>query len=409
MKTKFFMVLAVMLMSSIIAYSQYNILECEKNPSSTSQVSQIVQIDYTEISTLVFIKCTNKTEGRSIWIEDKTHLKDTKTGKVYYMLNSFNIPLTDEGEPKVHIFDKIDQEHYFVLEFEKLPETVEKFNLIFASPKEQETNLDEYNFYGISIHKDKKTELINIDDFIKSTPIKEHGYSLKDGNLIFYYKHKGMSISMTLFRDNSYGDYYQVWINIQNFTNKNLLLAPDRIISKTFIKKTGEFKDLKILTYEEYMKKVKRSQSWQNFAVSFGNSLAASNAGYSYSTTNSSVTGVTNSYSSASGYVGNTYGYAIGRSSSYSTAYGRSSTTSYNGAVAYEARQNANAQTNTYIANQYQIKNRLSEGYVKANTLANQTEFMGYFNIQFVKTDNLRIEIPINGETYIFDRSWTNN
>ena len=124
------------------------------------------------------------------------------------------------------------------------------------------------------------------------------------------------------------------------------------------------------------MKKVKRSQSWQNFAVAFGNSLAASNAGYSYSTTNSSVTGVTNSYGSASGYVGNTYGYASGYSSSYSTAYGRSSTSSYNGAAAYEAQQNANAQTNAYISNQYQIKNRLSEGYVKANTLANQTEFV---------------------------------
>ena len=378
-------------------HAQYNFVECEKMPPSL----QILQIDYTGISTLVFIKYTNSGNG---WINigDKTHLKDTKSNKVYFMLNSINIPLSDEGEPKMHVLDREDQVHYFCLEFEKLPETVETFNLI-----EDETNPNAFNFYGITINKDKKTEFVSIDDFIKSTPVKEYGYNLKDGNLIFYYKHKGMSLSMTLYTDNSYGNYYQAWINIQNFTGKNLLLAPNRITSKTVIKKTEEIKDLKILSYEEYMKKVKRSQSWQNFAVAFGNSLAASNAGYSYSTTNSSVTGVTNSFGSASGYVGDTYGYASGWSSSYSTAYGRSTTNSYNGAAAYAAQQNANAQTNSYISNQYQIKNRLSEGYVKANTLANQTEFMGYFNIEFIKTDNLRIEIPINGETYIFDRSWS--
>ncbi len=387
-----------MLLVSTSSYAQYNIIECEKNPSPL----QIVQIDYTGISTLVFIKYTNKGNG---WINigDKTHLKDPKSNKDYYMLNSINIPLSDEGEPKVHVLDKEDQVHYFCLEFEKLPETVDKFNLI-----EKETNPNAFNFYGISIHKDKKTEFVNINDFIKSSPVKEYGYSMKDGNLIYYYKHKGMSISMTLFSDNSYGKYYQAWINIQNFTSKNLLLAPNRITAKSFIKKAEEMKDLQILSYEEYMKKVQRKQNWQNFAVAFSNGLAASNAGYSYSTTNTSATGVTNSFGSASGYVGDTYGYASGYSSSYSTAYGRSTTQSYNGSAAYAAQQNANAQTNAYISNQYEIKSRLSEGYIKANTLANQTEFMGYFNIQFIKTDNLIIEIPINGETYVFSRSWSN-
>lgn len=398
MKTKTLLILSFLLTTSINIYAQYNSVECETKPEPL----QIVQIDYTGISTLVFIKYTNKGNG---WINigDKTHLKDPKSKKDYYMLNSINIPLSDEGEPKVHVLDKEDQVHYFCLEFEKLPESVEKFNLI-----EEETNPNAFNFYGITIHKDKKTEFVNIDDFIKSSPVKEYGYSLKDGNVIYYYKHKGMSISMTLFRDNSYGDYYQAWINIQNFTGRNLLLAPNSIVAKSFIQKTKEMKDLNILSYEEYMKKVQRKQNWQNFAVAFSNGLAASNAGYSYSSTNTSVTGVTNSFGSASGYVGDTYGYASGWSSSYSTAYGRSTTQSYNGAAAYAAQQNANAQTNAYISNQYQIKSRLSEGYVKANTLANQTEFMGYFNIQFIKTDNIRIEIPINGETYIFTRSWSN-
>jgi hypothetical protein len=379
-------------------YAQYNYIECEKMPPSL----QIIQIDYTGISTLVYIKFTNSKFG---WINigDKTYLQDTKSNKVYYMLNSINIPLNDEGEPKSHVLESEGQVHYFCLEFEKLPETADKFNLI-----EEETNPNAFNFYGITIQKEKKTDFVSIDDFIKSTPVKEFGSNFKDGNLILYYKHKGMSLSMTIYIDKNYGNYYQAWISIQNFTGKNLLLAPNRITAKTLNRKTTEIVDLKILSDDEYMNKVKRRQSWQNFAVAFGNSLAASNAAYSYSTTNSSVTGVTNSFGSAQGYVGNTYGYASGWSSSYSTAYGRSITNSYNGSAAYAAQQNANEQTNAYISNQYEIKNRLLEGYVKTNTLANQTEFMGYFNIQFIKTDNLRIEIPINGETYIFDRGWTN-
>jgi hypothetical protein len=391
------LILTFMFTMSTNSYGQYNNVECEKQPKSL----QIVQIDYTGISTLVFIKYTNEKNGW-IYIGDKTHLKDTKNDKIYYMINSINMPLSDEGEPKVHMLDKEGQIHYFCLEFEKLPETVEKFNLI-----EDETNPNAFNFYGITLHKDQKTEFVNINDFTKSTPVKEYGLSLKDGNSIHYYKHKGMSLSMTIYTDNNYGNYYQVWINIQNFTNKNLLLSPNSISAKSFI--NNEVKDLRILPYEEYMKKVKRSQAWQNFAVAFGNGLAASNAGYSYSATNTGITGVTNTFGSSSGYIGNTYDYASGWSSSYSTAYGRSTTESYNGAAAYAAQQNANAQTNAFISNQYQIKNRLSEGYIKANTLANQSEFMGYFNIQFVKTDNLRIEIPINSETYIFTIDWSDN
>ncbi len=390
------LILLFLLVTSKIVFAQYNNIEFEIKPEQL----QIVQIDYTEISTLVFLKYTNKGSGW-IYISDKTHLKDTKSNKVYYLLNSINIPLSDEGEPKMHILDKKDQVHFFCLEFEKLPETVEKFNLT-----EEEASSSAFNFFNIKINKEIKTDFIRIDDYIKSSPVKEYGYSLKDGNYIFYYKHKGMSLSLTLLRDNNYGDYYQVWINIQNFTGKNLLLDPNRITAKSYLTKKQEVQDLKILSHAQYMKKVKRSQSWQNFAVAYSNSLAASNAGYSYSTTNTSVTGVTNSFGSASGYVGDTYGYASGWSSTYSTAYGRSNTFSYNGAAAYSAQQNANAQTNAYISNQYKIKNRLSEGYVKANTLANQTEFIGYFNIQFIKTDNIKIEIPINGETYIFDRRW---
>ena len=168
---------------------------------------------------------------------------------------------------------------------------------------------------------------------------------------------------MTLSYDNSYGKYYQVWVDIQNFTGKNLMFSPNSITAQSLIKKgkQEEVEDLSVLSYQDYMKKVKRSQAWSAFAVAFSNSLAASNAGYSYSSTTASASGSTNSYGSVSAYSGGMYGFANGYSSSYSTAYGRSTTKSYDGAAAYAAQQNANNNTNAYLQNQYTIKNKLSE------------------------------------------------
>jgi hypothetical protein len=56
----------------------------------------------------------------------------------------------------------------------------------------------------------------------------------------------------------------------------------------------------------------------------------------------------------------------------------------------------------------YQIKNKLSDGYLKINSLSNQTEYMGFINVRYLKTDNISIQIPINGETYVFQRRWHN-
>ncbi len=377
-------------------YAQYNVVSCNKKPA----LLEIVQIDSTESSTLIFIKFTNKGEG---WINigDKTHLKDEKTNKIYHMINSINLPLSDEGEPKAHMLDRIDQVHFFCLEFEKIPKSLEKFNLI-----ENEAESTSFNFYDIIIHRDDTVDFINIDDFVSSTPVKEHGMSVKDGNIVLYYKHKGISVAMTLTKDNTYGSYYQAWFNIQNFTGKNLLLSPSRITAKSILTSSDETKYLQVISYEEYMKKVRKKQNAQRFGVAFLNGLAASNAGYSYSTTNASARSVTNTYGHASGRVGATSGYVSSRTTSYSTAYGRSTTRTYNAAAAYAAQQKANEQTTEYTNKQYEIKNRLSEGYLKENTLSNQTEYSGYINIQFMKTNNLTIEIPINGETYVFHRNW---
>ena len=156
------------------------------------------------------------------------------------------------------------------------------------------------------------------------------------------------------------------------------------------------------LSAYEYDKKVKRKQSWNNFWVALGEGMAASNAGYSSSSTTYSGNSCSSVYGHASGYVGNTYGYANAYGSAYTTTYGRANTTTYNGAAAYAAQQQANANYQAYANSQYQVRQQLCEGYVKNNTIRNEVEYSGFFNIKYKKLDHLQVVFTIDGVKFPF-------
>ena len=366
---------------------------------------QITQVDFREFSTIIHFKYINHFEGGG-WmnISENSYLKDNKTNKSYKLLNSINLPINSEGESRYMIFDSKDQVHYFSLEFGKLPESTFEFDMI-----EDEKNKDAFNFYGISLNPEVKKEFINVDNYIASTPVKEYGVYIKDGQSIHYFKHQGLLISLSVTQNNNYGKYYTPYIDIQNFTGKSLLFNPSSITAKTYDRKKSLFQDLEVLSYEQYMKKVQTKQAWNAALYGMAQGVAASGAGHSSSTTNFSGSGYTNSYASASGYIGNTYGYMNATASSYSTVHGKSQTQSYNGAAAYAAQQNASNNTNAYLQQQYQIKAQINEGYAKINTLQNQTQYAGYFNIKYKKSDNMVINIPINSTVYSFQLTWNNN
>lgn len=53
------------------------------------------------------------------------------------------------------------------------------------------------------------------------------------------------------------------------------------------------------------------------------------------------------------------------------------------------------------IANMKFVK-KLSDGYVKLNTIRNEMEFSGYFNIKYKKLDHLIVTMIVDGETFEF-------
>ncbi|MEJ4088462.1 hypothetical protein [Galbibacter orientalis] len=379
-------------------HSQYNSFKIEKPYDKYSKIN-VVQVDFRDYSTLVHLELINGSDiGEYFYINENFILKDIDTNKEYKLLNSFNIPL--ENSNTFAFTKSYGEKINFTLEFEKAPSNLKKFDLI-----EEKDSDSAFNIYGIEINKSESTDMLNLNDYIDETPIKYVGYYYKDGIQIKrFIDESGVEIALFLTLDNSYGKYLRANILIKNLSGNTVNINPENITAY-YISKLGpnQSEEAKILSYTDYMKKVKRKQNWNAFATAFSESIAAADAGYSSSTTNSSTAAFTSSYGSAYGYNGNTFTSAYGASYSYGNAYTSSQTNSYDGNAAYMAQQNANKNIENLSRQQYQIKKSLSDGYLKRNSIENQTEYIGYINIPSKKKfKKIRIDLPLNGENYVF-------
>lgn len=384
------------LSGAMSSFAQYNKVSVAQKPQSM----EVLQVDNRESSTMVILKYTRQ-EGID-WsnISEKTFARVNGSYKQYHLINSINMPISSEAEEIDMLFDYPNQVHCFALEFEKIPNGV-TFDVI-----ESEQNPNAYNFYGIKPDTTQVTDFVNLDKMVEDYPItREKGMYLKNNVLIQYVKSKGIVLTMYIQAVKQYGKYFTVNMDLQNFSGKSILFALNRVSAEGYVDKDGQISKtipLEILSSYEYDKKVANKQAWSNFWVALGEGMAANNAGYSSSTTTYNGNSHTSAYASAYGYAGNTYGYANAYGSAYTTTYGKAHTESYNGAAAYAAQQNARANVERHAAGQYEIRQQLNEGYVKNNTIQNQVEYSGFFNIKYKKIDHIKVEFVIDGITFPF-------
>lgn len=309
--------------------------------------------------------------------------------KEYILLKSYNLPFCNNA----HFLDEESPVYNFTLEFEKIPEYARLLDIV------DDTN-GLLNIKGIVPDERKQVDYLDVSSFTNETPLKELGSFYQDGNKVLYYNHKGITLAVELKTDNNYGKYYQAVILLQNRTGKDLNFFPDQVNS--YFQLNQGLINAEILTYDEYMKKVRKRQTWNSLALALSEGLAAASAGYSYTSTTESAYGNSNTNSSAYGSIGNTYGSAYGRSSTYSSAYGRSVTESFNGSEAYAASQNAANNIERYQNQQYEIKRVISDGYAKTNTIPNGSEYICYINIKYIDAKALYLVIPFNDTDYYF-------
>ena len=97
-------------------------------------------------------------------------------------------------------------------------------------------------------------------------------------------------------------------------------------------------------------------------------------------------------------------GYAYGNYSGNSSYYGRSSstTTSYNGAAAYQAQVIASNRIAAYDNALLSERAAKNEGYLKRTTIYPGETISGYINIERKKGVSMTINVDINGAIYTF-------
>ena len=276
-----------------------------------------------------------------------------------------------------------------------------------CSQIEMENDEPKFDYYILS-NNDGCSCKMKISDntpIWESPSLDEKKTDYRDGEAWSYYMKNGVTVTMTNKEVKDYGKWYQLSITIVNNSVIPVDFNPDDIKS-SLKNKNGEVVDLEVLSSDQYLKKVKRSQKWNVFAKSLGESLAASSAGYSSSTTqtNTSYDGYVNSSGNAFAY--GTGGFAYGNYNSNASFYGNTSsttyTTSYDGAAAYQARIIASNRVADYENSLLKERSIKQEGYLRRTTIYPGSAISGYVNVKWMKGASMNVVIDINGAKYVF-------
>lgn len=178
----------------------------------------------------------------------------------------------------------------------------------------------------------------------------------------------GMAVMQSVVRD--YGKWYKVWLLVRNDSESEFDFDPAADIRAT----VDDGGQLQVWSSEEYLRKVKRSQSWETAALAFSSGLAAGMAGYT----------------TYSGTVSGAYG------SSYVSG------TAYNAGAAVSAGiQSQRMIAEQEMLNEMNIKTRKYE-YLKRNTVFCGQSVAGYILIKYRAGSRLCVTADISGAHFRF-------
>ena len=257
-----------------------------------------------------------------------------------------------------------------------------------------------------------------IDIQKKYSNIVDKGFKTfyKDGVQNIRYIENGISLSASFDKINTYGDYYQLNIEIINQTGEEFTFFPSKIVTileeYKIDKKTNQetLKDQKygeMLSSEDYLKKINNKQFWTKFGSSLTLNSRARMAGQTSSRTETNVSG--SSIGTTSGNttinankVNKLTSSSSSVSSSLYSASGVSTTESFNGQAAYQAQKEVDQEMKQRNFELNQIKNVLNQGYLKTNTIENGQKILGFININKDDANKVQVLIPVNGKNYHF-------
>ena len=234
-----------------------------------------------------------------------------------------------------------------------------------------------------------------------SPTLKERRTELLDGVKWLYYNKNGIMAGMTEERVSDYGKYYKIKIIIKNNSLHSFDFEPTKTVA-VLIDKNKQKKDLHVYPVGEYINKVKNRQKISYAITSLAEAVSAYYAGQSSSTTQTTISG--NSTSKGTVYAYGSGGYAYGGYSSSTDFNGTitSSTTSYNGLAAYQARVIASQRLAQYKESLVSECNAKEEGYIKSTTIHPGESLYGYLNVEGKSGLGLIITLKIGGADYVY-------
>ncbi len=279
----------------------------------------------------------------------------------------------------------------------------------FCIQMEYVNNNPKYDYYYMSDQNGNMTKYKIADN----TPIWEiptmHELQFMDidGEEMSFYEKNGLFIGAICTKVNDYGSYYRIKLFISNGSMETITINPARM-SSILNGKNGEIDRLHIQSLEDYLKKIKKSQTWAAALRGWGEGWSSSSAGVSTSTTtiNNRYNGTIreDGYASAYGSGGAVYGNYTG-----DTKYSGGSTTtittqSYDAAVAYQERVLSRQRMIDFKESLFDERRAKEEGYLKMTKISSGESIYGYVNIERKKGYRLGFTISIEGVAYPF--SW---
>lgn len=310
-----------------------------------------------------------------------------------------NTAYYENGLVKMHAFMNNGKMEGILTQFNEAGDMCSQIEMLNGNPR--------YDYYILS-NKDGYSSKLRISDNtpIYETPsLSEKKVEYRDGAAWPYYTKNGIMVAMTNTQIKDYGKWFQISLIISNNSIAPIEFDPE-LITSTLHKTNGQTIALEVWSSDRYMKKVRRTQNWNMVLAGIGEGLAAAGAGYSTSTTqtNTSYNGYSNSHGNAYAY--GSGGYAYGSYNGHGSYHGNSSTTSttttYNGAAAYQAQVIASNRIANYensLLNERAIK---EEGYLRKTTLYPGDAISGYVNIKRTSGTSMTVIVDINGAKYEF-------
>ena len=193
------------------------------------------------------------------------------------------------------------------------------------------------------------------------------------------YKANGTTVAASIQKERNYGKYYTINVSITNTGDKAFTFDPST--TAAYGMKKGREITMEVLTADQYMKKVKRSQGWDKFWNTTYELTEAADAGTTtYHETSHTRMGHTRVATHTDGIV-------------------------HDRAAEYWATQNAFDRIDKYNAECNETRMELSENYLRKNTIEPGEVMNGYMNVKYDKVQSMDYVITVNGVPYTFTLS----